>query len=173
MGKIAKSTTVLLVDDDRQEYLLIGYLLAEAHRENYRLVWCQNLDKALEHIEQQNCDVVLLNYHWGDRIGRDFLHKARAKNSCIPIIVMTDEVEVEVDEHAIREGASDYLTKSRINSQLLGRSIRYAIDRKQIEERLDHLAHYDHLTNLPNRMLFLDRLRHAISLAQREKISLP
>ncbi|MGH1485215.1 MAG: diguanylate cyclase domain-containing protein [Cellvibrionaceae bacterium] len=170
MGKASKSTTVLLVDDDRQEYLLIGYLLAEAHHEDYRLVWCKNLEDALNHIERQTCDVVLLDYHWGgSSIGRDFLNKAKAKNSHIPIIVMTDEVEADVDEYAIREGASDYLTKSRINSQFLERAIRYAIERKQIEDRLDHLAHYDHLTDLPNRMLFLDRLRHSISIAQREK----
>ena len=170
MGKVSKSTTVLLVDDDRQEYLLIGYLLAEAHHEDYRLLWCKDLEEALDHIERKACDVVLLDYHWGgSSIGRDFLIRAKTKNSHIPIIVMTDEVEADVDEHAIREGASDYLTKSRINSQLLERGIRYAIERKQIEDRLDHLAHYDHLTDLPNRMLFLDRLCHSTSIAQREK----
>ncbi len=170
MGKAKKSTTVLLVDDDRQEYLLIGYLLSEAHHEDYRLVWCQHLDQALKHIQRRTCDVVLLDYHWGgSSIGRNFLSKAREINNHIPIIVMTDEVEADVDERAIREGASDYLTKSRINSQLLERAIRYAIERKLIEDRLDHLAHYDHLTDLPNRILFLDRLRHSISIAEREK----
>ena len=170
MGKVAKSTTVLLVDSDRQEYLLIGYLLAEAHHEDYRLVWCQNLDAALTHIESETCDVVLFDYHWnGTSAGREFLKKANSKNSRIPIILMTDELETDVDEFAIREGAADYLTKSRINSQFLERAIRYAIERKQIEDRLDHLAHYDHLTDLPNRILFLDRLRHSISIAQREK----
>ncbi|MGH1441553.1 MAG: diguanylate cyclase domain-containing protein [Cellvibrionaceae bacterium] len=165
-----KTTTVLLVDDDRQEYLLIGYLLSEAHGEDYRLVWCQHLDQALDHIERKACDVVLLDYNWGgSSIGQDFLSNARSKNSHIPIIVMTDEMEEKVDQRAIREGASDYLTKSRINSQLLERAIRYAIERKQIEDRLDHLAHYDHLTDLPNRSLFLDRLRHSINLAERDK----
>ncbi len=37
------------------------------------------------------------------------------------------------------------------------------------ESRLDHLAHHDPLTNLPNRLLFLDRLNQAISQAQRAK----
>jgi diguanylate cyclase (GGDEF)-like protein len=168
--KATKPITVLLVDDDRQEYLLIGYLLSEAHNDGYRLVWCQNLKQAIEHIENKTCDIVLLDYNWGgSSIGRDFLSNARSKNSQIPIIVMTDEMETDIDQSAIREGASDYLSKSRINSQLLERAIRYAIERKQIVDRLDHLAHYDHLTDLPNRSLFLDRLRHSINLAERDK----
>jgi diguanylate cyclase (GGDEF)-like protein len=163
-------TTVLLVGDDRQEFLMMGYLLSEADNDDYRLVWCERLEKAIEHIESRTCDVVLLDYNWGgSSIGRDFLSKARSKNCHIPIIVMTDDMESEIDQHAIREGASDYLTKSRINSQLLERTIRYAVERKQIEGRLDRHANYDPLTDLPNRSLFLDRLRSSINLAEHSK----
>ncbi|MCK5913717.1 MAG: diguanylate cyclase [Desulfuromusa sp.] len=49
-------------------------------------------------------------------------------------------------------------------------------DRLQIEEllnenekRLHHLAHHDSLTNLPNRLLFEDRLKQAISKARRSR----
>lgn len=38
---------------------------------------------------------------------------------------------------------------------------------KENEERLAHLAHYDQLTNLPNRILFDDRLKQALALARR------
>ena len=40
-------------------------------------------------------------------------------------------------------------------------------DRKLLEERLRHDAHYDPLTGLPNRALFLDRLQQAIAGAHR------
>ncbi len=36
-------------------------------------------------------------------------------------------------------------------------------------ERLQHLAHYDHLTGIPNRYLFLDRVTHLITQSQRNK----
>ena len=40
---------------------------------------------------------------------------------------------------------------------------------KQSQLQLEHLAHHDSLTNLPNRLLFEDRLQHAISQSKRQK----
>ncbi len=39
---------------------------------------------------------------------------------------------------------------------------------KQSQTQLEHLAHHDSLTNLPNRLLFEDRLQHAISQSKRQ-----
>ncbi len=39
---------------------------------------------------------------------------------------------------------------------------------KQVQERIDYLTWHDPLTTLPNRLLFADRLRQALSLCQRE-----
>ena len=41
-------------------------------------------------------------------------------------------------------------------------------EQKRSEERIQYLAHYDVLTNLPNRILFNDRLKHAIERAGRQ-----
>jgi diguanylate cyclase (GGDEF)-like protein/PAS domain S-box-containing protein len=43
---------------------------------------------------------------------------------------------------------------------------------KQSQEQLDYLAHHDPLTELPNRLLLLERLTHAISRAYRQRIQL-
>jgi diguanylate cyclase len=157
---------VLLVDDERQQFLLVGYLLSEAHCDNYRLIWCQDLEKGLDHIEHHECDVVLLDYHWGIS-GSDFIKRAQLLNNRIPIIIMTDDMELEVDRKAISEGASDYLVKDNLNSDVLERTIRYSMERKNIEQHLEYLAHYDYLTGLPNRVLFLDRLNQTVNLAKR------
>jgi diguanylate cyclase (GGDEF)-like protein/PAS domain S-box-containing protein len=43
---------------------------------------------------------------------------------------------------------------------------------KKHQQQLEHMAHYDVLTNLPNRMLLADRLHHAMSQSERRKQSL-
>ncbi len=46
-------------------------------------------------------------------------------------------------------------------------AVRDLSDRKQAEQRIQHLAHHDSLTGLPNRALFRDRLAQAMSMAER------
>lgn len=48
-------------------------------------------------------------------------------------------------------------------------TIRDITKRKKAEERLEHLAHYDVLTDLPNRVLLADRLKHAMSQSDRRR----
>ena len=45
-------------------------------------------------------------------------------------------------------------------------------DRKEMEEQVQHLAYHDPLTDLPNRMLFTDRLQQALATAKRDQAQL-
>lgn len=164
-----KTTKILFIDREHGEYLLIADILAHVHLVEYELTWCNQLETALPKILSQEYDVVLLDYYWGEQNARDLLNAARVQACQTPIVVMTDEMETEVDREAIRAGASDYMIKGQIDSQLLERTLRYAIERKQTELHLARLAHYDPLTDIPNRILFRDRLEHAIRLAERDK----
>jgi PAS domain S-box-containing protein len=54
----------------------------------------------------------------------------------LPIIILADFDNETQALQAVREGAQDYLVKAKIEGKLLSRSIRYAIERKRIEEAL-------------------------------------
>ena len=162
---------ILFIDRDQGEYLLIAEVLSQIQHAKYELVWCDQLDVALNKILSQEFDVALLDYYWGDANARDLLNAARVQACDTPIVVMTDEMETVVDREAIRAGAADYLIKGQIDHLLLERTLRYAIERKRTEQHLTRLAHYDPLTDVPNRILFRDRLEHAIHLAERDNTS--
>jgi diguanylate cyclase (GGDEF)-like protein len=60
---------------------------------------------------------------------------------------------------------------SGLSPELLGRALRFAIERKRLEVRLAHMALHDSLTGLPNRALFLDRLGVALDRSRRTSTS--
>lgn len=153
---------------DKDEYQRIVALLGDIHHTDYQFTGSHNTDEVLSEILSDKYDVILLDYHWeSGESARDILINATSKGCDTPIIVMTDEMEADVDREAIKLGASDYLIKGRIDSQLIERTIRYAMERKNAERKLSRLAHYDALTNIPNRILFRDRLEHAVKLSER------
>lgn len=153
---------------ESKEYLEVGELLAQIHHRDYRLFNCNGASDVWVEILSSKYDVILLDYHRApEGSAKQILIGARAQGCEIPILVMTDDMEAEVDREAINVGASDYLIKGRIDNQLLERTIRYAIERKLTEKKLSKLAHYDPLTSVPNRILFRDRLEHALQLAER------
>src|SRR2546426_1150807 len=82
----------------------------------------------------------------------------RAADADVPIVVLSGFDDERVALEALQEGAQDYLVKQHANGHLLGRAVRYAIERKRSERALAHQAMHDALTDLPNRTLFLDRL---------------
>ncbi len=166
-----KATKILFIDREYGEYLLIADLLSQVRHVDYELIWCNQLDAALPQILSNEFDVALLDFFWGELSVRDLLNAAKVQANITPIVVMTDEMEIEVDRDVIRAGAADYLIKGQISHQLLERTLRYAIERKQTEQYLARLAHYDQLTDIPNRILFRDRLEHVIHLANRDKTS--
>ncbi|MET0355878.1 MAG: EAL domain-containing protein [Cellvibrio sp.] len=166
-----RTIKILFVDREHGEYLLIADILSHVRNVEYELVWCDQLEAAATKILSNEFDVVLLDYYWGATTARDLLNSVKVQANRTPIVIMTDEMEAEVDREVIRTGASDYLIKGQIDCQLLERALRYAIERKQTEIHLAHLAHYDQLTDIPNRILFRDRLEHLIHLANRDKTS--
>ncbi len=73
----------------------------------------------------------------------------------------------------LRNDGTEIVTEHSISGVSIGGQrhticiVRDITERKQLEERIQHLANYDNLTGLPNRVLFYDRLRQAINLAER------
>ena len=111
--------------------------------------------------------LVLLDLSLPDSFGLETFAKVYAHSPTVPIIVLTGNDDQTVALSAVKGGAQDYLVKSRLDRELLLRSMQYSIERKRYQVQLEHQANYDALTGLPNRNLLHDRLRQAV-YAQRD-----
>jgi diguanylate cyclase (GGDEF)-like protein len=67
----------------------------------------------------------------------------------------------------LKLGAQDSLVRGRADGALVLKTLRYAIERKESDQHLTYLSHYDRLTGLANRELFRDRLHQAMTRAER------
>jgi diguanylate cyclase (GGDEF)-like protein len=83
-------------------------------------------------------------------------------------VVLSGLYDEDLALKAVKAGAQDFLIKGEADGGLVARSILYAMERKRSEESIYRLAHYDGLTEVPNRRLLHDRLRQALARARRE-----
>ncbi|MBY0526828.1 MAG: response regulator [Gemmataceae bacterium] len=128
--------SVLLVEDDADDYTLTRDYLSEIAGRRFHLDWVATYDAALEAIRRQEHHVYLLDYRLGERNGLELLREAVRLGARKPMILLTGQGDREVDMEAMRTGAADYLIKEQLDPSLLERAIRYAIEHKRTEEAL-------------------------------------
>ena len=160
---------ILLIEDNPGDARLLSIYLAESRRQDFALQHVVKINEGIACLRKQSFDVVLLDLSLPDATGLESVQRLCGAFSNIPIIVLTGLEDDALAIEAVQIGAQDYLVKNQVNGQILVRAMRYAIERKKMEERLHNLAMHDSLTNLPNRALFQDRLSLALERAQRNR----
>lgn len=118
---------VLIIDDDAADVFLVQELLLEADS-RIALTAAASLAGALPHLD--SFDAVLLDLELPDAFGIDAVRAVLAAAPQAAIIVLSGRLDESVALAAIAEGAHDYLVKGQLDGVLLGRAIRYAIERK-------------------------------------------
>ena len=161
---------VLFVAADTNDINQLNQKLASSTRQaKFHLTTVGLLKDALQQLTEDTFDVVLLSLQLPDGRGLGSLNKIQGVSPRVPIVVLGGINDEELALYAVQAGAQDYLVKNQLERNLLIRSLLYSIERKRTEERLSHLAQYDVVTGLPNRVLFRDRLTRALAHAQRKK----
>lgn len=159
------STTLLIVDDDRDDYLLTAELLADIGEGRYTLRWIDNYEDGMAALLADQPGLCLLDYFLGARTGLEFLREARQRGNTTPIVLLTGQSDHHLDLEAMKAGAEDYLVKGEFGSRQLERSIRYAIERARSTAAQKELG--AQLLDARNRALALDAVREQNSALDR------
>lgn len=159
---------VLLVEEDEGDYVLTRDLLAEIDGTHFDLEWVRRREDAIIAIERGSHDVYLLSYRVGEANGLEIMNRVIESGRNAPVILLTNDDD-DVDHEAVRRIGAEQLVKGELVAELLGRSIRYALQRKRTEQRLAGMAQYDELTGLANRALFKQLVTRAMARTRRRE----
>jgi PAS domain S-box-containing protein len=127
---------ILIIDDDEDDCLIAKNMLAEAKGRKFLVKWASTYEAGREELIAGQYHAALVDYDLGLHSGIELIREANERGYPAPLILFTGRGNYEVDIEAMQAGATLYLTKTEVNSYLLERTIRYAIELKQKEQAL-------------------------------------
>jgi len=162
----SKDATILIVDDNRINQERLASLLSPLYQTKIAGNGFRALDIA-QHSPQP--ELILLDITMPQIDGYEVCRRLKDNpiTSDIPVIFVTAASMHESESLGLELGAVDYIKKP-INPDVTLQRIKHQLLLKQHEKELKQIAHYDVLTNIPNRALLADRLKHTIAQTKRE-----
>ncbi len=165
---------VLLVENDDRDARELEEILTASHHIEFVVSRATSADVACRMLEEDTYDSVLLDYDLGGQDGFELVHRLdRTDLFTPPIIMFSKDEDRGIDLKAQEMGLGDFLLWRDINTALLERVIRYALDHTFHERHLKWLAFYDQLTELPNRAYFSRELNQRLERSNVVEDSFP
>ena len=142
---------ILLIEDNPGDIRLLQEILGEVTTNRCQITPVMTLAAAVEQLSggtdnntfaspllepSKNFDVILLDISLPDSQGIGSFLDLRDRYPYIPIVVLTGLDDQTLAISAMQQGAQDYLIKGQVDSNLLLRSMRYAIERERTETAL-------------------------------------
>ena len=129
-------TTVLLIEDNHGDARLLREMFRDGGAYNTKLTHVATMSDAEAQLAVPVVDVILLDLGLPDVQGLGAVRRAHAAAPKIPLVVLTGLDDDSIALQALQEGAQDYLVKGQLDTRGLLRALRYAIERKTMEEAL-------------------------------------
>lgn len=156
---MAAHAQILLVDDDPK---LTEQIAPVLERAGYAVKIAANGQAALDLLQKQAIDLVVLDVEMPVLNGRETLRRLRASNNWVPVIILSNIGSEMEQAQAMAEGADDYLKKPYA-AELLSARIGAALRRIEVTGR-DLIK----ARRLVSGDLIVDKVSRRVSLRERE-----
>jgi diguanylate cyclase (GGDEF)-like protein/PAS domain S-box-containing protein len=127
---------LLLVEDNPADVRLLHEMFHEQSSHNTELTQVSTMGEAEKHLAEGMIDIILLDLGLPDAQGLEAVRRARAVAPGVPLVVLTGLDDESMASRALQEGVQDYLIKGQIDARGLLRALRYAVERKNMQEAL-------------------------------------
>ena len=165
---------VLLLEDSPTQAKTLMSWLAKVRGRGFTVEWVDQIAKAFARLDAKDIDVILADLSVPDSRGLDTCLRLMVHAPAVPVVVLTGTFEDEaLAIQAVQQGAQDYLFKEEADEKTLARVLRYAIERKRVEQALKvsklELEEKVHELETLNKIM-LDREERILELKERVKV---
>ena len=162
--KYQERPVIVLADDDPSIRLMVRHVLES---EDYDIVEAADGLEAIQAVEKHHPALILLDAVMPGLDGFSTCQQIKDRgHKDIPVMMITGLDDDASVERAYDVGAIDFITKP-IKWAVLKHRVRSVVAKVIAERKVELLAYRDSLTNLPNRLLFADRLEQSLTRAER------
>lgn len=123
---------ILVIDDDLVTNQIITAFI---HSKGWGVITCCNLEEANEEINQQNIELILLDYYLPDGTALTLLERLRYRESPVPVIVISADNEYQKIISCFRLGALDFIIKP-INLELFWHKVEGLLAHFSLEKQV-------------------------------------
>ncbi len=167
--KYEERPVVILADDDPSIRLMVRHVLES---EDFDIVEASDGLEAIKAVEKHNPALILLDAVMPGIDGFTTCQQIKdGGHADIPVMMITGLDDDASVERAYDVGAIDFITKP-IKWAVLKHRVKSVVAKVVAERKVKLLAYRDTLTNLPNRLLFADRLEQSVIRAERSRTSM-
>jgi PAS domain S-box-containing protein len=158
MAMSGKPIYVLLVETGALASAPISEQLTSAGVATFHVERIAHAEEAMQRLDNNHVDVVLL--HSSPEQAMEILPRVRERSPSVPVVVLSDKEDESAAVEAVRNGAQDYLVRSKTDGLTLAHGLRYAIERKHAEEALQKSEAFYHslVESLPQHIFRKDLL---------------
>jgi diguanylate cyclase (GGDEF)-like protein/PAS domain S-box-containing protein len=136
MNDAGQQLRLLVVEDNEGDARLLHEMLKDNPAKPTRFTHVKSMREAEAHLAAGEVDIIVLDIGLPDAQGLGAVRRAHEAAPRVPLIVLTGLDDEALAARSLQEGAQDYLPKNDITMPSLFRALRYAIERKMIEEEL-------------------------------------
>lgn len=133
-SKHNRLAALLVVEDNPGDARLLREMFNAPGEDRTKVIHVESLRAAEQHLAEHDVDIVLLDLGLPDAQGLEAVRRAHAAAPHTALVVVTGNDDELLALQALQEGAQDYLIKGQIDTRGLKRALRYAIERKVLEE---------------------------------------
>lgn len=159
--------TILIADGDASTLKMLRKYMEES---SYRVIEAHNGSEVISMQKELNPDLIIMDSDLPLVSGFEACNTIKSSIDGVncPVVIITDRNDEISANRAMDAGAIDFIQKP-IFLPVLKQRVKSIVVSKTAQRHIEHLAYHDRLTNLPNRIMFDEKIDVALKIAHREK----